>query len=114
MTAVVRWVESVVALPSPLGLRGAPIVICPCVGLRSTWFMSVFFFFFFLRGEEGEYWKIGKVDLTILCIDHHTAASILQERKAAEALEAGRTTSLIVSLLRSGITSDGFGILSDD
>lgn len=58
MTAVVRWVESVVALPSPLGLRGAPIVICPCVGLRSTWFVSVFFFFF-LRGEEGEYWKGG-------------------------------------------------------
>lgn len=77
-------------------------------------YVSIFFFFFFLRGEEGEYWKIGKVDLTILCIDHHTAASILQERKAAEALEAGRTTSLIVSLLRSGITSDGFGILSDD
>ena len=110
MTAVVRWVESVVALPSPLGLRGAPIVICPCVGLRSTWFMSVFFFFF--CGERRV--NIGKVDLTILCIDHHTAASILQERKAAEALEAGRTTSLIVSLLRSGITSDGFGILSDD
>ena len=33
MMVVVRWVESAVALPSRLGLRGGPIAICPCVDL---------------------------------------------------------------------------------